>query len=62
MIPIVTIPKYKARSFGFNTLRRIIISGSDNAVTDIIKAREVPKGNPFSINDLTIGRTPAAFE
>lgn len=62
MIPKVTIPKYNAKSFGFKTFLSIIISGNDSAVTDIINARAVPRGSPFSRSDCTIGRTPAAFE
>ena len=40
----------------------MIISGNDKAVTDIMKASAVPIGNPFSINDFTIGIVPAALE
>ena len=43
-------------------MRRIIISGNDKAVTDIINAKAVPMGSPFSIRELTIGMIPAAFE
>ena len=46
----------------FNTLRSIIISGNDRAMTDIIKARAVPSEAPFSISTETIGTIPAAFE
>ena len=46
----------------FNTLRRIIISGSDNAVTDIIKDNTEPKAAPFDNKTFTIGIIPAAFE
>ena len=45
-----------------STLRRIIISGKDSAITDIINARAVPSEAPFSIKTETIGTIPAALE
>lgn len=51
-----------AKSLGFNTFLRIIISGKDRAVTDIINAKAVPIGIPFSIKTATKGIIPAAFE
>lgn len=47
MIDTASIPINIARSFGFNTFLRIIISGKDNAVTAIINAKAVPTGIPF---------------
>ena len=49
-------------NFIFNTFRRIIISGNERAITDIINARAVPSEAPFSIKTETIGTIPAAFE
>ena len=46
----------------FKTFFKIMISGNDKPITDIIKARAVPRVTPFSINTLTIGIIPAAFE
>src|SRR5665647_665150 len=46
----------------FSTFRRITISGSDNPITDIIKASAVPSEAPFSISTETIGTIPAALE
>ena len=46
----------------FNTFRRIIISGNDKAITDIINANAVPSEAPFSISTETIGMIPAALE
>ncbi len=50
------------RSFGFITFLKIIASGKDSAVTAIMNARAVPRGRPFSNNELTTGITPAALE
>ena len=49
MIPIPMIPTKVKMNGNFNTLLRIINSGSEMAMTDIIKASEVPSGTPFSI-------------
>ena len=49
-------------SGSFSTFRRIIISGNDKAITDIINASAVPSEAPFSINTETIGTIPAALE
>jgi len=46
----------------FNTFRRIIISGNDKAITDIINAKAVPSETPFSISTETMGTIPAALE
>ena len=48
-MPTPTTPTKVAISVGFSTFRRIIISGSESAITDIIKARTVPSAAPFSI-------------
>ena len=40
----------------------MIISGSESAVTDIMKASTVPSAAPLPINASTTGRMPAAFE
>ena len=62
VIPTATTPTKITISCHFKTFFRIIISGNDNPITDIIKARAVPKVTPFSIKTLTIGMIPAAFE
>lgn len=61
-IPVATIPINVAIKGHFNTFLRIIISGRDNPIVDIMKANAVPRGTPFSINTLTIGIIPAALE
>ena len=45
-----------------STLRRMIISGSDSAVTDIMKASTVPSAAPLPSSASTTGMMPAAFE
>lgn len=65
--PTIIIPPptmaIKVRIKGiFNTFRRIIISGNDKAITDIINAKAVPSDAPFSISTETIGTIPAALE
>ncbi len=62
MIVTVMIPTNTARSFILSTFRRMIISGSDRAVTAIMKASTVPMLIPFSMRAYTIGITPAALE
>ncbi len=62
IIPPPTIPINVNIRGSFRTLRRITISGSDNPITDIMKARDVPKDAPFSISTDTIGTIPAALE
>ena len=62
IIPTDTIPAKIRMSFIFITFLRIINSGSDSAVTDIINASVVPIDTPFSVNADTRGITPAAFE
>jgi len=49
-------------SFVLITFFKIINSGSDKAVTAIIKAKVVPMATPFSVKALTKGITPAALE
>ena len=61
-IPLATIATKAVINGHFNTFLRMMISGNDKAITDIIKAKAVPKETPFSINTLTIGITPAALE
>jgi len=51
-----------ASNFGFKTLRKRIASGSDNAMTAIMKARVVPSAAPFSSRAEMIGTMPAALE
>lgn len=41
-IPTPTTPKNVAMSVGFSTLRRMMASGSESAITDIMKASTVP--------------------
>ena len=62
IIDTASIAMNITRSLGFNTFRSIIISGTDSAVTAIIKARAVPIGIPLSINTATKGIIPAALE
>ena len=42
----------------FKTFFRMTNSGSEMAITDIIKARAVPNGTPFSLNAQAIGTAP----
>ena len=44
------IPTKVRMKGNFKTFFKIINSGSDIAITDIIKASAVPSGTPFSIN------------
>lgn len=62
MIPVATIPTKVKISGSFNTFLRIIISGSERPITDIINAKEVPSEAPFSMSTDTIGMIPAALE
>ena len=62
IIPTPTTLAKIMMSFVFITFLRIINSGSDSAVTAIIKASAVPIATPFSVNAPTSGITPAAFE
>ena len=62
MIPTPTIPAKIKMSLVFITFFKIINSGSDNAVTDIINANVVPIDTPFSVKADTSGITPAALE
>ncbi len=45
-MPVATTPMKTAISLTDSTLRRMIISGSDRAITDIIKASTVPTAAP----------------
>ena len=62
IIPPPTMPINVNISGSFRTFLKIIISGNDNAITDIIKAKAVPSDAPFSIKTETIGTIPAALE
>ena len=62
MIPTATIPTNVKIKGSFRTFLRIMVSGSDKPITDIIKAKAVPNEAPFSIRTETIGITPAALE
>lgn len=62
IIPMPTIPAKIRMSLVFITFFRIINSGSDKAVTDIMNASVVPIDTPFSVKADTSGITPAAFE
>ena len=62
MIPDATIPMNVNIKGSFNTFFKIIISGRDKPITDIMNAREVPNDAPFSISTDTIGTIPAALE
>ncbi len=46
----------------FNTLLRMIVSGSERAMTAIMKASAVPRAAPFSSSASTMGMMPAALE
>ena len=45
-MPAATTPTKVAISPGFSTVRRMIISGSDSAITLIMKASTVPSAAP----------------
>lgn len=62
IIPIPTTPAKIKINLGFIIFLRIINSGNDKAVTDIIKESAVPIATPFSVNALTKGIIPAALE
>ncbi len=62
MMDTVTIPVKIAISLGLMTFRKIISSGVEIATIDIINARAVPIGKPFSTKACTLGIVPAAFE
>ena len=47
---------------GLRTLRKMIISGRDRAITDIMNAKTVPRAAPFSSRACTTGIMPAALE
>ncbi len=48
IIDTATIPAKIAISLGLMTLRKIISSGAEIATIDIMNAKAVPMGNPFS--------------
>ena len=47
-MPVATIATNAAMSGGRSTLRRMIISGSESAITDIMNASTVPSAAPFA--------------
>ena len=61
MMPTVTTPIKRAISGGFNTLRKMIASGVEIAITDIMNAKTVPKAAPLESKACTIGMIPAAL-
>ena len=58
IMPVVQIPINITSSFGFTALRNMIIDGSDNVVTAIIKLRIVPNGAPLKSSASAIGTVP----
>src|SRR5579871_1172185 len=61
-IPAVTTPMNTAISRRLSTFRKMIISGNDSAVTDIMNASTVPRAAPLPSSASTTGMMPAAFE
>ncbi len=57
----LTAPTSTAIGRRVSTLCRMLISGSDTAITNIMKASVVPRAAPLSSNASTIGMTPAAM-
>lgn len=57
-MPIVQIAIKTLSSLGFTALRNIIIDGSDNVVTPIIKDRTTPSCAPFASRASAIGIVP----
>ena len=47
---------------GRNTLRRMMVSGNDSPITDIMNASTVPSVAPLPSNACTMGMIPAALE
>src|SRR5450830_112356 len=60
-MPLATTATKVAISLIFSTLRRMIISGSERAMTLIMKASTVPSAAPLASRAYTIGITPAAL-
>ena len=60
-MPAATMPANAAISRTFRTLRRMIISGSDKAMTLIMNASTVPSAAPLASSASTIGMIPAAL-
>ena len=58
IIPAVQMAMKMPSSFGFTALRSIIIDGSDNVVTPIIKDRTTPSNAPFASKASAIGIVP----
>src|SRR6266508_3185931 len=61
-MPAATTATNAAMSAGRRTFRRMIMSGSESAITDIMKARTVPSAAPLPRSAWTTGMIPAAFE
>ena len=62
IMPLPTIATNVNMRGSLRTFLRMIISGKDKAITDIINANEVPKEAPFSRRTDTMGTIPAALE
>ena len=54
-MPTATTPKKTPMSCHLSTRRRIIASGNEMAITDIMKASTVPRAAPFSMSACTMG-------
>ena len=61
-MPSATTPKKVAMSRGLSTLRNMMASGSESAMTDIMNASTVPSAAPLPSSACTIGMMPAALE
>ncbi len=62
IMPLPTIAMNVKINGSLSTFLRIIISGKESAMTDIINESDVPSEAPFSSNTETIGTIPAALE
>ena len=58
MMPDATIPTNMTNSLVLTTFLIMMIDGSDNAVTAIIKANTVPMPTPFKTKASAIGNVP----
>ena len=61
IIPIVTTPMKTAINLGLRTLRKMMASGVEMAMTAIMKANTVPNAAPLLRRACTTGMTPAAL-
>ena len=59
MIPVPTTPTKIRIKGNSKTFFRMIVSGSDRPVTDVMKASAVPCEAPFSSRAWTMGMLPA---